>query len=150
MSAQLESNIPKHIGIILDGNRRFAKKLVMQPWRGHEMGAAKIENLFDWLKELGVKELTLYCFSLENFNRPRREFDFLMNIFKKEFTRLKTHESVHSDKIKINFAGRTELFDNELQLLGISKDATQVMKQLLAACRKNPTRRIQATAAGRA
>ncbi|GAG48057.1 unnamed protein product, partial [marine sediment metagenome] len=48
--------VPNHIGIILDGNRRYAKKLLMKPWKGHEYGAKKIEALFDWTKELGVKE----------------------------------------------------------------------------------------------
>ena len=56
-----------------------------KPWKGHEWGAAKIEKLFDWCKELGIKELTLYAFSMQNFNRPKKEFDYLMGIFKKEF-----------------------------------------------------------------
>ncbi|MGV8151932.1 MAG: polyprenyl diphosphate synthase [Candidatus Nanoarchaeia archaeon] len=110
----------KHIGFILDGNRRFAKKLMMQPWRGHEMGAEKIEELLSWMKELGIKEATLYCFSLENFNRPRDEFDFLMKIFKKEFTKIKSDARVKENKIQINFIGKRELFDNELQ--GIMKN----------------------------
>src|SRR3989344_3030244 len=106
---------PKHIAIVLDGNRRFAKRLMMEPWRGHELGAEKIEKLLDWCKELGIKEVTLYCFSLENFNRPKKEFNFLMKIFKKEFLRLKEDKRIHKDKIKISFIGKTELFDSEFQ-----------------------------------
>ena len=60
--------VPNHIGIILDGNRRYAKKLLMKPWKGHEYGAKKIEKLFDWTKELGIKRLTLYTFSVKNFS----------------------------------------------------------------------------------
>ena len=56
----------KHIGIVLDGNRRFAKRLMLKPWKGHELGYEKVEKLFDWCKELGIKELTLYTFSIEN------------------------------------------------------------------------------------
>ena len=63
--------VPKHIGIILDGNRRFAKKLMLKPWKGHEWGAKKVEKLFEWCRELDIKELTLYTFSLENLNRPK-------------------------------------------------------------------------------
>ena len=82
------SPVPKHIGIVLDGNRRFAKKLMLKPWKGHEWGAKKVENLLNWAKELGIKELTLYSLSIQNMSRPKKEFDFLMDLFKKEFTRL--------------------------------------------------------------
>jgi len=105
----------RHLGIILDGNRRFSKRLMLEPWKGHEYGAEKMEKLFEWIKELGIKELTLYCFSLENFKRPKKEFDFLMKLFKKEFSKLKSDKRVHEDKIKIRFIGKTELFDAELQ-----------------------------------
>ena len=56
--------VPKHIAIILDGNRRFSKRLMLKPWKGHEWGAKKVEKLFDWCKEFSVKELTLYCLSI--------------------------------------------------------------------------------------
>ena len=69
---------PKHIGIILDGNRRFSKRLMKESWKGHEYGAKKLESLFTWLKELDIKQLTLYVFSVENFNRPKFEFDHLI------------------------------------------------------------------------
>ncbi len=110
-----QENTLKHIGIILDGNRRFAKKLMLQPWKGHELGAEKIEKILGWLQEMGIKEFTLYCFSLENFNRPKKEFDFLMKLFKKEFLRLKKDKRIHENKIKIRFIGKTKLFDKELQ-----------------------------------
>jgi tritrans,polycis-undecaprenyl-diphosphate synthase [geranylgeranyl-diphosphate specific] len=110
----MEHNI-KHLAIILDGNRRFAKKIMLEPWKGHEQGAKKIELLLDWLKEFGIKEVTLYCFSLENFNRPKPEFDCLIKIFKEEFLKLIEDERIHKNKIKVNFAGKTELFDSELQ-----------------------------------
>ena len=50
---------PEHIGIILDGNRRFAKRLMLNPWKGHEHGAKKVEKLVDWAIECKIKELTL-------------------------------------------------------------------------------------------
>lgn len=105
----------KHLAIILDGNRRFARRLMLEPWKGHELGAEKIEKLLEWSKDLGVRELTLYCFSLENFNRPKAEFDFLMKLFKKEFLKFKNDERIHENKIKIRFIGKTGLFDLELQ-----------------------------------
>ena len=62
-------NVPKHVGIILDGNRRASKRLMMKPWKGHEWGAEKVEKLLGWAKEVGVKELTLYAFSIQNFTQ---------------------------------------------------------------------------------
>ncbi len=104
-----------HIGIILDGNRRFAKRIMEEPWKGHEKGAKKVEELLDWCKELEIKELTLYCFSLENFNRSKKEVSFLMNLFKKEFKKLEDDERIKENKIKIKFIGEKELLDKELQ-----------------------------------
>src|SRR3989344_8760270 len=100
-----ENKIPRHIGIILDGNRRFAKRLMLKPWRGHEWGAKKVEKLFDWCKEYGIKELTLYAFSEENFDRPKHEFNYLMDLFKKEFTKFKDDPRIKNE-MKINFIGR--------------------------------------------
>ena len=117
---------PEHLAIVLDGNRRFAKRLMLEPWRGHELGAEKIEKLIDWCIELGIKEITLYCFSLENFNRPKKEFDFLMKIFKKEFSKLKQDKRIHDDKIKLRFIGKIELFDSEIQKL--VKDLEEMTK----------------------
>jgi tritrans,polycis-undecaprenyl-diphosphate synthase [geranylgeranyl-diphosphate specific] len=104
--------VPRHIGIILDGNRRFSKRLMMKPWKGHEWGAKKVEALLEWCKEFGIKELTLYCFSIENFDRPKREFDYLMDLFKREFEK---DERIHKNKIKVNFIGRLWMFPKPLQ-----------------------------------
>lgn len=111
------NSVPKHIGIILDGNRRFSKKLMMKPWKGHEWGAKKVEKLFDWCKELGIKELTLYSFSIQNFNRPKEEFAFLMKIFEDEFGRLLEDKRIIDDKLKINFIGRINMFPQKVQEL---------------------------------
>jgi len=111
-----ESKIPKHIGIIIDGNRRFAKRLMMKPWKGHEWGAKKFEQLLEWSKEYGIKELTLYTFSIENFDRPKEEFNFLMNLFLKETQKIKQDESkIHKNKIRINFIGRIYMFPEAVQ-----------------------------------
>ena len=105
-----ESKMPKHIGIILDGNRRFAKQLMMKPWKGHEFGAKKIWDLFDWCKDLGLHEVTLYTFSIENFKRPKEEFEYLMQLFTKEFKAVKKDQRVHKNRIRINFIGRIKMF----------------------------------------
>ncbi|MBW2996432.1 di-trans,poly-cis-decaprenylcistransferase [Candidatus Woesearchaeota archaeon] len=119
--------IPKHIGIILDGNRRFAKRLMKEPWKGHEYGAEKVEKLVDWCKELGVKEVTLYAFSMQNFNRPKLEFNYLMKLFSEFFDNEERHEKIHKNKIRIRFIGRIHLFPKEiyekmLRLMEATKD----------------------------
>ena len=110
----LNESIPGHIAIILDGNRRFAKRLMKEPWKGHELGAKKLENLFDWCSEIGVKELTVYAFSVQNFNRPKMEFDYLMKIFNEEFNRLLHDEKLHKRKVKIRIIGRIKKFPKDL------------------------------------
>ena len=57
--------------------------------KGHEVGAKKVEELFDWCKELGIKEVTLYCFSTENFNRDKKEVDYLFDLFRKKVSEFK-------------------------------------------------------------
>jgi tritrans,polycis-undecaprenyl-diphosphate synthase [geranylgeranyl-diphosphate specific] len=109
------STVPKHIAIILDGNRRFSKRLMMKPWKGHEWGAKKVERLLDWCDELGIKELTLYAFSVDNFKRPKREFDYLMRLFRREFERIREDKRIHRNKIRINFIGRLQMFPRDVQ-----------------------------------
>ena len=109
------SKVPKHVGLILDGNRRFAKKLGLQPWKGHEFGIRKIEDLLKWCLELGVRELTLYSFSTENFNRNNQEIDFLFNLFKKKFNQMKNDSKILKNGVRINLIGRIEMFPADIR-----------------------------------
>ncbi|MBU0666061.1 MAG: polyprenyl diphosphate synthase [Nanoarchaeota archaeon] len=110
-----KNTIPKHVGIILDGNRRFAKRLMMKPWKGHEWGAKKVEELLKWCRDLGVKEITLYSFSMQNLNRPKEEFDYIMNIFKKEFLRILNDDEVMKEGLRVNIIGRIHLLPNDVR-----------------------------------
>lgn len=124
---------PKHIGIILDGNRRFAKKLTLQPWKGHEFGAEKVRKLLNWCEEFNLKELTLYAFSMQNFNRPEKEFNYLMDLFNKEFESMISDENIkelNEKGLKIRFIGRIDLFPDEvnkkmLKLMDLTKNNTE-------------------------
>ncbi|MBS3146533.1 di-trans,poly-cis-decaprenylcistransferase [Candidatus Woesearchaeota archaeon] len=111
----IKSKVPRHIGIILDGNRRFAKRLMLKPWKGHEWGSKKVEKLVTWCEELGIKELTLYAFSLENFSRPKEEFSFLMNLFKDSIAKFEEDPRIKKNEIKVTFIGRIWMFPKELQ-----------------------------------
>lgn len=111
---------PKSIAIILDGNRRYGKKKGLMPWQGHQFGTKKVEEFIDWCHELGIKELTLYSFSSENFNRDKKEVNFLMSLFRKQIKRLKNDDELKKDKLekyklRISFIGRLNLFPEDLQ-----------------------------------
>jgi tritrans,polycis-undecaprenyl-diphosphate synthase [geranylgeranyl-diphosphate specific] len=108
-------NVPKHIGIIMDGNRRFAKRIMAKPWQGHEWGAKKLEEVLKWCQEYKIKELTVYTFSVQNFNRPKKEFDFLMKMFAENFDKLKSDKRIYENEIKVNVIGRLWLFPKEVQ-----------------------------------
>ena len=118
--AELNKN-PEHVAIILDGNRRFAKQLMLKPWMGHEWGKKKVGKLFEWCVELGVKELTLYAFSVENFNRPKEEFDYIMKLFREACAQLKSDSRLQEKGkklgIRIRFLGRLEMFPEDIQKL---------------------------------
>jgi len=124
--------IPKHIGIILDGNRRFAKRLMLKPWKGHDYGAKKVEKLVNWAIEHGIKELTLYSLSVQNFSsRPKKELNYLLDLFKKELKNLINNDKLKKQKIKINFIGRLSLFDKEFkELMKKIMDETKNNKNL--------------------
>lgn len=109
------NTVPNHIGIILDGNRRFAKRLMLEPWKGHEFGFEKLKMLYKWCAEIGIKELTLYCFSIQNFDRPKMEFDFLMKVFEKACDDALTNPDIKQNDIRIKVIGRPEMFPQELQ-----------------------------------
>ncbi|MBW2963420.1 di-trans,poly-cis-decaprenylcistransferase [Candidatus Woesearchaeota archaeon] len=106
-----------HIGIILDGNRRWAKRQGWKPWQGHEKGFDKLDNLFDWLLELDIFELSLYCFSIQNFDRPEIEKKFLFDRFRLEAKKLLEDKRIYDNKVKIRFAGRLEMFPSDMQEL---------------------------------
>ncbi|MBU0615452.1 MAG: di-trans,poly-cis-decaprenylcistransferase [Nanoarchaeota archaeon] len=105
-----------HIAIILDGNRRWAKNHGKPTSKGHEQGFNKIKKLMEWAKELSIKEITLYCFSTENFNREKHEVDSLFDMFRKKIVELKKKDSViHKNEVSIRFVGKLDMFPNDMQ-----------------------------------
>jgi tritrans,polycis-undecaprenyl-diphosphate synthase [geranylgeranyl-diphosphate specific] len=76
-------HVPNHIAIIQDGNRRYAKMLGIDTPKGHRAGADKTEEMLDWAHELGIRHITLYTFSTENFSRKKDEVEDLSPCLKK-------------------------------------------------------------------
>ncbi|PIN81489.1 di-trans,poly-cis-decaprenylcistransferase [Candidatus Woesearchaeota archaeon CG10_big_fil_rev_8_21_14_0_10_32_9] len=112
-----KDKLPSHVAIVLDGNRRFAKRLNLDPWKGHEWGEKKVQKVLDWSKELGIKELTFYAFSLQNFDRPKQEFDYILKLFLTAAEKLFDDERLEKYNLKIRFIGRINLFPEKIQKL---------------------------------
>ena len=98
--------IPKHVAIIMDGNRRFAQELGLgNPGVGHAKGRDKLEEVLQWCLDVGVRILTVYAFSTENLSRPTEEIEELMRLFAENFRKVGDDERVHRYKIKIHVFG---------------------------------------------
>jgi tritrans,polycis-undecaprenyl-diphosphate synthase [geranylgeranyl-diphosphate specific] len=114
---QLDKKLaPKHVGIILDGNRRYARKHGMEvPWFGHQKGAAKVLEVLRILWEANVKVCTIYAFSIENFQRSKAEVTEIMTLAKEKFSEVVGNPDVHKHKVRINAIGRVDLLPKEVQ-----------------------------------
>ncbi|MBN2153801.1 MAG: di-trans,poly-cis-decaprenylcistransferase [Candidatus Lokiarchaeota archaeon] len=106
---------PNHIGIILDGNRRFAKKYGMDANWGHFMGYEKVKDVLDWCLDLKIKTLTLYVLSTENFKRPEEELKALMGLIMKACEEVKADPRIHENQVRVAAIGRLNLLPAEAQ-----------------------------------
>ena len=82
MSDNNKTNVPRHVAIILDGNGRWAKKRFLPRAAGHSAGAKTVEDVCEWAWDLGIKYLTVYAFSTENWKRSEDEVKTLMNLLR--------------------------------------------------------------------
>lgn len=107
--------VPKHVAVIMDGNRRFAESLGLQPTDGHIIGREKLEELLNWCLELKIKILTVYAFSTENLQRAPEEVNLLMKMFEENFRKLADDERVHHHGIRVKVIGQTGLLKPSVQ-----------------------------------
>ena len=115
-----EENLPQHIAIIMDGNGRWAKKQGMLRAFGHENGAKSVKVTVETCARLGVKNLTLYAFSTENWNRPKLEIDTLMKLLVSSLR--KELKSLIDNNIRLNTIGNTDKLPKSIQ-----KELAEVM-----------------------
>ena len=108
---------PEHIGVILDGNRRWASARHMIPWEGHREGAEKVKQFLEWCIDLGIKTVTLYGFSTENFQRPMREVEELMKLYEENLEEVLRSDVIHKNRVCIKAIGRINLLPERIQQL---------------------------------
>lgn len=119
--------IPNHVAIIVDGNGRWAKERGLSRLKGHDAGFENLKNLSEYIFNKGVKVLSLYVFSTENFKRDKKEVDHLMDLFVLMFKRDK--DFFIKNNIKVVFSGRDEplpkkVIDARDKLTLLTKDNT--------------------------
>lgn len=122
---------PECIGIIMDGNRRWAKEKNLPFLEGHRAGKEKLKEVMSWVKEAGIAHLIIYAFSNENWNRKEEEVNYLMDIirfvFKNELTELK------EKGLRIRFVGEKSRFSKDIRdiLDNVEKETSQFTEHTL-------------------
>ncbi len=105
----------EHVAIIQDGNRRYAMQRGLSKFLGHSLGAETSEKVSDWCLEVGVKHLTLYAFSTENFAREETEKRYLFDLIKRKFMDLNRSKKIHGNRVRVRAIGRVEMLPEDLQ-----------------------------------
>ena len=105
-------NIPEHVAIIMDGNRRWAKEKGLPAMIGHREGVKSVERVLKWAGETGVKILTLYTFSTENWKRPKKEVDFLIRLLENYLNN--KMQDLNKNNIRLMTIGRIDRFSQSL------------------------------------
>ncbi len=105
----------EHIAVIQDGNRRYAMRRGISKVLGHNHGAQTAERVLDWCLELGIKHITLYSFSTENFDRDENEKRYLFDLIKRKFLELYDSAKVHNNQVRVRAIGRIDLLPTDLQ-----------------------------------
>ncbi|MGI6710444.1 MAG: isoprenyl transferase [Bacilli bacterium] len=107
-----KNSLPKHVAIIMDGNGRWAKKRGMPRNLGHKAGAKRLVDIIIYANKIGIKYLTCFAFSTENWNRPKEEVDYLMKLPLEFFE--ENEQMIQDNDIKVSFIGFDEKINKEL------------------------------------
>nr|WP_249111203.1 polyprenyl diphosphate synthase [Nitrosopumilus sp. K4] len=119
-------SIPNHVALILDGNRRWAKRHLTMKKEGHWKGADAVENLLDWCEEFDIKIITLYALSAENLDRNDDELQYLFELIRKRLEKLYNDPRIHKNKMRVKGIGRIELLPDSIkEVLRRLDDATK-------------------------
>jgi tritrans,polycis-undecaprenyl-diphosphate synthase [geranylgeranyl-diphosphate specific] len=118
--------VPRHLAIIMDGNRRFARSTGIPVQDGHAKGRDTLEELLDWCLEIDIPILTVYALSTENLARPKEEIEGLMDLFDRALRQIAVDERVHRHGIRVRVIGnRAVLPERVREAIAIAEEATQ-------------------------
>ena len=107
---------PNHLGLIMDGNRRFAQQCGMpSPLAGHMRGAEKLFDVLNWCYELEIPVVTVWCFSLDNFQRSAAEVEGLLRLFEDKTREMADGTQVHERQLRVRYIGRLDLLPESLR-----------------------------------
>ncbi|XP_015116798.1 dehydrodolichyl diphosphate synthase complex subunit DHDDS [Diachasma alloeum] len=110
--------IPQHVAFIMDGNRRYARKNQVAGIQGHTEGFNKLAETLQWCLDLGIKEVTVYAFSIENFKRSQEEVDALIDLAREKFQRLLDEsDKLMENGVRISIIGNVSLIPGDLRQL---------------------------------
>lgn len=115
MEEVLNGDVPMHIGIITDGNRRYARGVGITENEGHVRGKQKLEEVLQWCMDVGVKVVTVYGFSTENFRRDQKEVEFLFRLINDAFLDLLEDRRVYENKIRVKVIGEFDRLPDYLK-----------------------------------
>ncbi len=119
-------DIPNHLALILDGNRRWARRNLGLDADGHGRGADAVENLLDWCEEFDIKIITLYALSAENMDRTGVEIDDLFGLIEARLQKLYDDPRIHRSRMRVKGIGRLDLLPQSIRtVLGRLDDATK-------------------------
>lgn len=118
--------VPSHVAIIMDGNRRFAKKHGLAQYYGHFRGADTTERVLDWSFDLGIKQLTVYAFSTENFERSDLEKNRLFELIGLKFDKICSDERTHKRRMRVRIIGNIDMLPSSLK--SSAKHAEEITK----------------------
>lgn len=111
-----KNGIPKHIAIIIDGNRRWARRKGLKPWEGHIAGKKRLQEFLAWCRELGIREVTIYTFSVKNFQRPKREIQHIFHLLVETAKEFLKDPDIRKYRVRIRAIGRIHLFPKYVRL----------------------------------
>lgn len=123
--------IPRHVGIILDGNRRYAREQrLSDPLVAYQRGAQRLDDVLAWCEDLGIPMVTLWVFSTENLTRPPEEVNGLLSVVEKKLGQIAQDPRVHNRRLKVRAVGKLDLLpDRTLAAIRRAEAATAAYDQ---------------------
>lgn len=119
--------LPKHMAIIMDGNRRYAREVLNAPTsEGHRLGKEKLDEVVHWCLKVGVRNLTVFAFSTENFNREPEEVSYIMELLEQSLYELGDDKDVHEYHVGVNVIGERNLLpENVIKAAEYAEERTK-------------------------